>query len=137
MKSAASHLVPNTFSPRTFGPPQLVPKNKQSQPIWSPWTNGPLDNWSPSTNSPRSFGPHRQMVPQNVVPLDKSSANNSVHLIPDPHNLSPWTNRIFLGPFVQGAQIGWVTICPGDQIFWDHLSRGTELVGDRLSRGTN
>ena len=50
--AAASHLVPNTFSPRTFGSPQLVPKNKQSpnRPIWSPWTYGPQDKWSPWTN---------------------------------------------------------------------------------------
>ena len=44
--TAASHLVPNTFSPQTFGPPQLVPNNKQSRLIWSPWTNGPQENWS-------------------------------------------------------------------------------------------
>ena len=60
---AASHLVPNPFGPRTFGPPQLVPKNKQSRLIWSPWTNGPQDNWSPWTNSPQTFGPPGQMVP--------------------------------------------------------------------------
>ena len=65
---AASHLVPNTFSPRTFGPPQLVPKNKQSRLIWSPWTNGPQDNWSRSTNSPSSFGHHGQMVPKTIGP---------------------------------------------------------------------
>ena len=81
---AASHLVPNTFSPRTFGPPQLVPKNKQSRliwstrqlvpldnwspNIWSPWTNGPQDNWSPWTNGPQTFGPHGQMVPQKIGP---------------------------------------------------------------------
>ena len=80
----ASHLVSNTFSPRTFGPPQLVPKNKQSQliwsprqlvpldnwspKIWSPWTNGPQDNWSPWTNSPQTFGPHGQMVPKTIGP---------------------------------------------------------------------
>ena len=81
---AASHLVPNTFSPRTFGPPQLVPKNKQSRliwsprqlvpldnwspNIWSPWTNGPQDNWSPRTNGPQTFGPHGQMVPPKIGP---------------------------------------------------------------------
>ena len=36
-------LVLNTFSPQTFGPPQLVPKNKKSPSIWSPWTNGPQE----------------------------------------------------------------------------------------------
>ena len=56
-KKAASHLVPNTFSPRAFGPPQLVPKNKQSLLIWSPWTNGPQDNWSPWTIGPQTFVP--------------------------------------------------------------------------------
>jgi hypothetical protein len=67
-RKAASHLVPNTFSPRTFGPPQLVPKNKQSRLIWSPWTNGPQDNWSLRANSPSSFGPHGQMVPKTIGP---------------------------------------------------------------------
>ena len=79
LQLAASHLVPNPFSPRTFGPPQLVPKNKQSRLIWSPWTNGPQDNWSPWTNgpqenwspwtnSPQIFGPHGQMVPKTIGP---------------------------------------------------------------------
>ena len=36
-------LVLNTFSPRIFGHPQLVPKNKKS----------------------KAFGPHGQMVPKN------------------------------------------------------------------------
>merc|ERR1712051_377997 len=70
---AASHLVPNPFGPRTFGPPQLVPKNKQSRLIWSPWTNGPQDNWSPWTIGPQTFGPHGQMVPQKLVPMDNWS----------------------------------------------------------------
>ena len=51
---AAFHLVPNTFSPRTF-PSQLVPKNKQSRLIWSPWTNGPQVNWSPWTIGPQNI----------------------------------------------------------------------------------
>ena len=63
---AASHLVPNTFSPQTFGSPQLVPKNKQSpnRPIWSPWTYGPQDKWSPWTNGP-----------QNLLVVSKSGLN--------------------------------------------------------------
>ena len=65
---AASHLVPNPFSPRTFGPPHLVPKNKQSRLIWSPWTNGPQDNWSPWTIGPQTFGPNGQMVPKTIGP---------------------------------------------------------------------
>ena len=54
---AASHLIPNTFSPRTFDSPQLVPKNKQSsnRPIWSPWTDGLQDKWSPWTNGPQNL----------------------------------------------------------------------------------
>ena len=72
-----------SFGPQTFGPPQLVPKNKQSRLIWSPWTNGPQDYWSPWT-----IGPHGQMVPMDkwspgqLVPLDKWS----------PNIWSPWTN---------------------------------------------
>ena len=79
---AASHLVPNPFSPQTFGPPQLVPKNKQSRliwsprqlvpldnwspNIWSPWTNGPQDNWSPWTNGPQNWSPWT-IGPQNLL----------------------------------------------------------------------
>ena len=96
LKGAASHLVPNPFSPRTFGPPQLVPKNKQSRLIWSPWTNGPQDNWSPWTIGPQTFGPHGQMVPKKIgppgqtvpkylVPMDKWSPRQ---LVPE-DNWSP------------------------------------------------
>jgi hypothetical protein len=63
--SVPGHLVPHNWSPRTnspgsFGPHaqwspiQLVPKNKQSRLIWSPWTNGPQDNWSPWTIGPQN-----------------------------------------------------------------------------------
>ena len=52
---AASHLVLNTFSPWTFGPPQLVPKNKQSLNIWFLWTNVPKDNRSFWTIGPQKW----------------------------------------------------------------------------------
>ena len=86
---AATHLIPRLPVPHFL----------------SSWTNDPHKIGPHGQMDPNKFGPHRQMVPQNVVPLDKSSPTNSVHLIPDPHNLSPWTNRIFLGPFVQADQI--------------------------------
>ena len=108
--------------------------------------------WSPDFRSPTSCPPGQTILiksvpmdkwtPTNLVLIDKWSPKmwsptNSVHLIPDPHNLSPWTNRIFLGPFVQADQISWGPYVHGDQIIWDHLSMWTELVGDYLSRGTN
>ena len=67
-KMAASHLVPNTFSPRTFGPPQLVPKNKQSRLIWSPRQLVPLDNWSPNIWSPWTNGPPKNWSPWTIGP---------------------------------------------------------------------
>ena len=57
---AASHLVPNTFSPQTFVSPQLIPKNKQSHLIWSTQTNGSQDN-----------GPLAQTVLTHLVPMGK------------------------------------------------------------------
>ena len=103
---AASHLVPNPFGPRTFGPPQLVPKNKQSRLIWSPWTNGPQDNWSPWTIGPQTFGPHGQMVPRTIGPPGQMVPK---HLVPmdkwSPQKLVPmdnWSPKFF--------DIGWSTL---------------------------
>ena len=53
--------VPTHLVTKTIGPPgQLVPKNmvpldKKSPNIWSPWTNGPQDNWSPWTSGPQNL----------------------------------------------------------------------------------
>ena len=46
-RRATSHLVPSTFSPWTFGPPQLYPIKKVPDHLV------PMDKWSP-----------RQLVPQ-------------------------------------------------------------------------
>ena len=116
---AASHLVPNPFDPRTYGPPLPVPRDKWSQKIQSPWTNGPQPIWFPWTNGPIS----------NLVPMDKWS----------PKIWSPWTNgpQPIWSPYFQI-----ITAChPGQieysYIFGDHLSRGTKFDGERLSRGIN
>ena len=44
---------------------------------------------------PIKFGPHGQMVPKSLVPLDKWSLTNLVPIFPDPHSMFPWTIRIF------------------------------------------
>ena len=45
---------------------------------FAPWTNGNI-----------KFSLHGQMVPQNLVPLDKWSPSNLVPIFLDPHSLSP------------------------------------------------
>ena len=71
---SASHLVPNTFSPRTFGPPQLIPKKKQSRLI------GPHGQIVRKT-----IGPQAQTVPAQLVPMDKWSSRQLVPM----NNWSP------------------------------------------------
>ena len=130
-----THLVPNTYSPQTFGPPQLVPNwlvplNKRSPDIWSP-TIGPSGQMVPN-----QFCPHGQMVPKNSVPMDKWSPTN---LVP----LKKWSLKYSVCPGGQvvmiwkyGDQIGWRPFVHGDQIFGDYFSMGTKFDEDHLSRGT-
>ena len=76
---AATHWVPNPFDPHFL----------------SPWTNDPHKIDHPGQTVPIKFGPHGQMVRENLVPLDKWSPTNLVPIFPDPHSLSLWTNGIF------------------------------------------
>ena len=86
--------------------------------------NGSPINWSPCTNSPQPIQSHGQMVPKNLVPMDKRSPTNPVRL--DKHSLKysicpggqavgiwKYKDRIDWGPFVQG-----------DQTLGDHFYRG-------------
>ena len=65
---AVTHLVPNAFGPRTFGPPQLVPNWLVPLDKRSPTNSVPMEKWSPKiwcpwTNGPQpQFGPPGQMV---------------------------------------------------------------------------
>ena len=104
---------------------------------------GPKPIWSPDFRSPTSC-PHGQMVPKNLVPMDKWSPNNLVPnrfgppgqmvpknlvpILPNHHSLSPWTNRIFWVPFVHGDRIGWKPFVQRDQLIWDQLW-GTKCLG--------
>ena len=74
---------------------------------------GPKPIWSPDFRSPTSC-PHGQMVPKNLVPLDKWSPTNLVPIFPNHHSLPPGQTEYSR----------------------DHFSRGTKLVGDHLSMGT-
>ena len=106
-------------------PGHLVPHNWS--PIdWSLWINSPQPIQSPWTNGPPKFGPHGQMVPTNLVLLDKWSLEYSI---------GPGGQAV--GIWKYGDQIGWGPFVQGDQILGDHLSMGTKFDGDRLSRGPN
>ena len=142
---AATHLVPNPFDPRTSGPPLSVPMDKwfpkiQSQPIWSPWTNGPHQIWSPWRNSPQKFGPHGQMVSNQFgphisrssqpVPLDKLNILGTI-FSGGPNwlgTICPWGPN-FWGPFVRGDRIGWGPFVQRDQLW------GTKCLGTVCSEG--
>ena len=53
MAMTVTHLVPNAYDPQTFGPPQLVPLDKQFPNQFS----------SAEQMVPYQFGPPGQMVP--------------------------------------------------------------------------
>jgi hypothetical protein len=117
---AASHLVPNTFSPWTFGPPQLVPKNKQSRLIWSPRQLVPVDKQSQKIWSPWTNGPQDYWSPRQLVPLEKQSPNIWSPWTNGPQdNWSPWTigpqnllvySKSGLEPFFQFFDTRWSTL---------------------------
>jgi hypothetical protein len=118
---AVTHLVLNTYGPRTFGPPQLVPNT----------LIGPSGQ-----TVPNYFSPLGQMVPQNLLPMDKWSPTN---LVP----MDKWSLEYSFRPIGQAVgiqkyrdQIGWGPFVQGDQILGDHLSRGTKFFGTLLSIGT-
>ena len=98
---AVIHLVPNSYGPRTFGSPQ--------------WVLNYIIVPSGQT-VPNQFGPHGQMVPKNLVlmdkwpltilvPLDKWSLEYSVGLGGQAVGIRKYRDRIGWGPFVQGNQI--------------------------------
>ena len=64
---AVTHLVPNTYGPRTFGPQFIGPSGQ---------------------TVPNQFSPHGQMVPKNLVPMDKWSLEYSFH--PGAHSVRFW-----------------------------------------------
>ena len=115
-----THLVPKTYGPWTFGPPQLAPNwlvpldkqsptnsvymDKWSAKIWSSWTNVPQSIWS--------LG---QMVPR-IFCLSRVTGSG------DPQILGPnwlWTfcpgGPNFGGPFVHGDRIWWGPFVLGHQ----------------------
>ena len=77
--SNSTHLIPGLLVPHFL----------------SPWTNDLHKFDPPGQTVPIKFGAHEQMVPQNLVPLDKLSPINLVPIFPDPHSLSLWTYEIF------------------------------------------
>ena len=127
---AVTHLVPNAYGPWTFGPQligisgqtvpnkfsphgQMVPKNwvpmdKWSQPIWSPWTNGP------------------QNIP--IVQGDRLWGSRDTGTKLDGDYLSKGTK--ILGTVCPGKQI-FRDHCPGGQEVGDHKSK------DQMGSGPN
>jgi hypothetical protein len=108
--------------------------------------NGSSIDWSLRTNSL-----HGQMVPKNLVPMDKWSSTNlvpldkwsieySVCLGGQAVGIRKYRDRIGWGPFVQGDQILKGPFVHGDRICWgpfvqgDHLSRGTGSPGIKWVR---
>ena len=132
-----THLVPNAYGPRTFGPPQLVPNwlvyllDKRA-----PTNSVPMDKWSPK------FCPHGQMVPNQFCPpgqmvfrifcLSKGTDCG------DLETLGPnWLGSIcpegpnFLGPFVLGGPNLMGTVCQGGSILWGLFFQSDRKWGTR------
>ena len=120
------HMVPWHLVPHNWSPIDWSLWTNSSQPIRSPWTNGL-----------QKFGPHGQMVPKNLIPMDKWSLTNLVPLYnwSLEYSVCPRGQAVGIQKF--GDQTGWGPFVLGDQFFWNHLSMGTEFDGDRLSRGIN
>ena len=105
-----THLVPNAYGPRIFGPHNwsqnwLVPLDKQT-----PTNSVPMDKWSPKIQSPWTNGPQ---------PIRSLYFRIPIACLPGQTEYS----RDHLSR--------------GTKLVEDHLSMGTELVGDRLSWRTN
>ena len=90
-----THLVPNTYGPRTFGPHLIGPSGQ---------------------TVPNQFCPYGQMVPQNLVPLDKWSLKYYICPGAPAVMILKYGDQIGWGPFVHGDQIGWGPFVHGDQI---------------------
>ena len=86
----------------------------------------PRTLYSSLSNRPPKICPHRQIVPQNLIPLAKWSPTNSVPIFFDPYSLSPGQTEYSRDH-----------LSMGDQIFVDRPSMRTKLDGDCLSRGAN
>jgi len=89
---AETHLVPNAFGPRTFGPPHLVPNSsvlldKQSPTNSVPNQFGPQKFGPPGQTVPSQFGPQPIWSPANLVP-----SQFGPQPIWSPIIWSPWTN---------------------------------------------
>ena len=114
---AVTHSVPNTYGPQTFGHPPLVPN----------WLV-PLD--------PNQFCPHGQMVPINLVPMDKWSPTNLV-----PHQFGPlgqMVPEIFCLSRGTGCDnLGiWRSNCLGIICLWGQ-EVGDRKPGDQMGSGPN
>ena len=101
-------MVPIKFGPHgQMVPKNLVPLDKWSPKIWSPWTNGPQEFGPPGQVVPNQFGPRISGSPQ-PVPLDERNILGTI--CPWGPN---WLGTIcpfgpnFWGPFVHGDRIGW------------------------------
>ena len=120
---AVTHLVSNTYGPRTFGPQLIGPF----------WTNGPQPIQSSWTNGPQKFGPSGQMVPRTFF-LSRGTGCG------DPEIRGPnWLGTICLGlpnvwgPFVYGDRISWGSFVKGDRK-WGTGSPGIKWVRDQMRR---
>ena len=122
----------------------------------SSWTNNPHKIDPPGQTVPIKFGPHGQMVPKNLVPLDKWS----------PRIWSPWTNgpqefgppgqmvpnqfgshlsgspqpvpldeRNILGTICPGGPnwLGTIRFVHGDRIDWGPYVQRDQSIGDHLN----
>ena len=147
---AVTHLVPNAFGPRTFGPPQLVPNWLVPLDKRSPTNSVPMNKWSP-----KIWDNLQMLISTNGLynsslwiffPIDKWSSNiwSSGTIGPPGQMVGQMAPRIFClsrgtgcGDLEYGDQIGLGPFVQGNQIFGDHLSSGTEFDGDSLSRWIN
>jgi hypothetical protein len=122
-------LIPIAYVPRTSGPKQWVPLDKQSPSLRSPWTDGP-----------QTFGPHGQMVPNQFGPpgkmVPKIFCLSRVTGCDDLGTWGPnWLGTIcpggpnFLGTVCSGGPNWLGTICPGGLIFYGPFVQGDRKWG--------
>ena len=119
-------------------PIKLIPLDKRSHQVRSPWTNSPKKFGPPDQMVPNKFGPPIAGSPQPVL-LDKCNILGTI--CPEGLNwlgtISPWGSN-FWGPIFHGDWIGWGLFVKrdksiGDQ-FWDQMSRDRMHSGPNLSQ---
>ena len=112
--SAVTHLVSNTYGPRTFGPNWLVPpRTTKLEVVLGPSAQTVCNQFSPHGQIIlKNLGPLDKWSPTNLIPPDKWSLEYSVCPDGQAAEIRLYGDQIGWGPFVQR---GWIF---GDQSLW-------------------